>query len=78
MMGMSFDPSGKYLVTCGDKQIKVIHNIVGYRTIIQDLEEKVVSARGSMRTRIEEQINDAKKTLKELSKTIPDAVHKLK
>lgn len=51
---------GHYLVSAGDKNINVFHNIVGFRAHIAELEEKKRSAVGQThRQRIQQQIQEA-------------------
>ena len=57
---LEFDTLGHYLVTSGDKNINVFHNIVGFRAQIAALHEKKRMATGpTHRQRIQEQINEA-------------------
>ncbi|XP_002732961.1 transducin beta-like protein 2, partial [Saccoglossus kowalevskii] len=37
---LAISPSGKYLVTAGDKHLKVLHNVAGYKASIADMEDK--------------------------------------
>lgn len=36
-----FDASGKYVITSGDKQIRVFHNVTGYRCSIETAKIKL-------------------------------------
>ncbi|BFZ18412.1 hypothetical protein BsWGS_21451 [Bradybaena similaris] len=64
MTTLSFDISGRYLVTSGGKHVQVIHNVTGYRATIADVEEKLKSATGpGMKERLRQQLNDAKESL---------------
>jgi len=57
---LEFDTMGHYLVSAGDKNINVFHNIVGFRAHIAELEEKKRSAVGQThRQRIQQQIQEA-------------------
>ncbi|CAG9856702.1 unnamed protein product [Phyllotreta striolata] len=38
---MMFDSTGRYLLTSGDKQIRVFHNVTGYRSNVANAEEKL-------------------------------------
>lgn len=61
MTTLSFDISGRYLVSSGGKHVQVIHNVTGYRATIADVEEKLKSATGpGMKERLRQQLNDAK------------------
>ena len=35
-----FDPASEFLLSAGDKAIRVFHNVVGYRAAVRDLEAK--------------------------------------
>ncbi|KAK2166184.1 hypothetical protein LSH36_41g13139 [Paralvinella palmiformis] len=64
---LEFDTMGHYLVSAGDKNINVFHNIVGFRAHIAELEEKKRSAVGQThRQRIQQQIQEACTKLKQL------------
>ncbi|KAK6192688.1 hypothetical protein SNE40_004117 [Patella caerulea] len=61
---LSFDVSGKYLATTGDRFIQIIHNITGYRATIQDLQEKERNAStAGMKDRLKQQIKEARDSL---------------
>lgn len=67
-----FDQTGKYFLTSGDKHIRVFHNAPGYRMIIRDLQAKLKVATGAgQKDRLQQQINEAQKTLDELGGVIP-------
>ncbi|XP_033627085.1 transducin beta-like protein 2 [Asterias rubens] len=38
---IGFDPSNRFLVSCGDRHIRVFHNVVGYRSNIASMEKKI-------------------------------------
>ncbi|CAG0916559.1 unnamed protein product [Notodromas monacha] len=62
-----FDPSNKFLLSGGDKQVRVFHNVVGYLATIEDLEQKKRTAsHTAMRDRIADQIAEAQKFLASL------------
>ncbi|KAJ8042997.1 Transducin beta-like protein 2 [Holothuria leucospilota] len=64
---IGFDPSGRYLVTAGDKHLRVFHNVVGYRANITDMEKKLKTATSQpMRDRLEMQITQARTKLEEI------------
>ncbi|CAF0949053.1 unnamed protein product [Rotaria sordida] len=55
------DSTGKYVVSAGDRQIRVFHNIAGLKGLIDDLTEKAHTAKQlTLKERIKEQINDAR------------------
>ena len=65
-----FDPGNKLFLSCGDKQVRVFHNVAGYKATIEDLEQKKKSAtHAAMKDRIVEQISEAKKFLKSLGES---------
>ncbi|XP_052261131.1 transducin beta-like protein 2 isoform X2 [Dreissena polymorpha] len=58
---LGFDNSGKYLLSAGDKQVHVLHNITGYKATIEELVELEKKANGqAMKERIRSQITDAR------------------
>uniref|UniRef100_A0A0B6ZZF9 Uncharacterized protein n=1 Tax=Arion vulgaris TaxID=1028688 RepID=A0A0B6ZZF9_9EUPU len=64
MTALSFDISGRYLVSSGGKHIQVLHNVTGYRATIIDLEDKLKSATGpGMKERLKQQLTDARDAL---------------
>ncbi|CAG5117125.1 unnamed protein product [Candidula unifasciata] len=64
MTTLSFDNSGRYLVTSGGKHVQVIHNVTGYRATIADVEDRLKSASGpGMKERLRQQLNDAREAL---------------
>lgn len=61
MTGLSFDVSGRYLVSSGGKHVQVLHNVTGYKANISDLEEKYKSASGpGMKERIKSQLSQTR------------------
>jgi len=64
MTKMSFDITGKYLLSSGGKHIHVLHNVTGYHAIISDLQGKLRTANTEgMRQRIEEQLTEARESI---------------
>jgi hypothetical protein len=62
-----FDPSNKMLLSCGDRHIRVFHNVAGYKAAIEDLEQKKKTAtHAAMKERINEQISAARTFLSSL------------
>jgi len=60
-----FDSNSKYVLTAGDKHIRVFHNVPGLRIAVQDLETtlKKQSSNSAAKERIETQIKEAQETL---------------
>ncbi|XP_043574569.1 transducin beta-like protein 2 isoform X1 [Chiloscyllium plagiosum] len=62
--GLAFDVSSRFLVSCGDRAIRVFHNVVGYRAVIEEMEVRLKKATNeAMRERVQQQISDAQKAL---------------
>ena len=63
--GLLFDSEGKWLISAGDKHLRVFWNIPGYQLSLQDLKEGKRNAKTEgMKQRIQEQIESAEATLK--------------
>ncbi|KAH9525717.1 Transducin beta-like protein 2 [Bulinus truncatus] len=64
MTALSFDISGRYLVSSGGKHVQVLHNVPGYKSTIAELEEKLKSASGpGMKERLKDQLAAARESL---------------
>ncbi|GCC26260.1 hypothetical protein chiPu_0004675 [Chiloscyllium punctatum] len=62
--GLAFDVNSRFLVSCGDRAIRVFHNVVGYRAVIEEMEVRLKKATNeAMRERVQQQISDAQKAL---------------
>ena len=63
--GILFDSEGKWLITSGDKHVRVFWNVPGYQLSLQDLKENKRKAKTEgMKQRIQEQIESIEETLK--------------
>ncbi|XP_034033375.1 transducin beta-like protein 2 isoform X2 [Thalassophryne amazonica] len=61
---LRFDVSGRFLVSSGDKAIRVFHNAPGYRAAIRDMQELLRTAQNqAMKQRLQQQIRDAQSAL---------------
>ncbi|XP_072909680.1 transducin beta-like protein 2 [Hemitrygon akajei] len=61
---LAFDINSRFLVSCGDRAIRVFHNVVGYRAVVEEMEGRLKKATtDAMRERLQQQIDDAKSTL---------------
>lgn len=61
MCKLGFDPSGKYLVSTGDRFIRIFHNIIGLRALVSDLEAKLKkTTSGAMKERLNYQIKSTR------------------
>jgi len=65
---ITFDSSNKYVVTAGDKHIRVFHNVPGHRIAVQDLQAtlKKLISNTAARERIELQIKEAEAQLEKI------------
>lgn len=61
---LKFDINSRFLVSSGDRAIRVFHNSTGYRAAIQDMEAMLKKASNEgMRQRLQQQIQEAKNSL---------------
>ncbi|XP_028662773.1 transducin beta-like protein 2 [Erpetoichthys calabaricus] len=61
---LRFDINSRFVVTTGDRVIRVFHNTPGYRAAIRDMEKMLKKASNScMRQRLQQQIKEAKSAL---------------
>ncbi|XP_053609163.1 transducin beta-like protein 2 isoform X2 [Plodia interpunctella] len=61
---MKFDASGKYLFVCGDRAVRVFHNVCGYHTTISSCTRLLGSKQTSATVeRLKKTIQDCKETL---------------
>lgn len=64
IVGLAFDINSRFLVSSGDRAIRVFHNVVGYRAVIEEMEGRLKKATTeAMRERLQQQIDDAKNAL---------------
>lgn len=62
-----FDSSGKYVLTAGDKHIRVFHNVTGVRCNITTAKDKLKQNQTSAtKERLQKVINDGEAFLKEI------------
>ncbi|MBN3309032.1 TBL2 protein, partial [Amia calva] len=61
---LRFDINGRYVVSCGDRAIRVFHNTPGYRAAIRDMQAMLQKATNeATRQRLLQQIQDAQSAL---------------
>lgn len=61
---LRFDINGRFLVTSGDKAIRVFHNAPGYRAAIRDMQDMLKKAQNeAMKQRLQQQIAEAQSAL---------------
>lgn len=62
---LKFDINSRFLVSTGDRAIRVFHNVIGYRATIQDMQTMLKKASNDgVKQRLEQQITDAENALK--------------
>ena len=55
-----FDSSSRFILTTGDKYVRVFHNVPGYKIAVVDLESKLKKATGqAMKERCQLQLKEA-------------------
>nr|XP_002121074.1 transducin beta-like protein 2 [Ciona intestinalis] len=66
-----FDIAGRYILSSGDKHIRIFHNTLGYKETIRELEDKIkpLPSASTTRERYQKQINEAKKALAAIDKS---------
>lgn len=61
---LKFDINSRFLVSTGDRAIRVFHNVTGYRAAIQDMQTMLKkTTNDGVRQRLEQQISDAQSAL---------------
>ncbi|CAH1233279.1 TBL2 [Branchiostoma lanceolatum] len=62
---VAFDLGSKYLVSTGDKHVRVLHNTVGYQALLHDLQHKLKTTQSTAyKERLKEQIKETEDALK--------------
>ncbi|XP_053313214.1 transducin beta-like protein 2 [Spea bombifrons] len=66
---LTFDTCNRFLVSTGDRAIRLFHNTAGYRAAIADMKDMLKKATNKgMKERLQQQINDAQKALNAVTK----------
>lgn len=61
---LGFDTTGRYLVSSGDRTIRVFHNTAGHRAVVEEMEAMLKkTGNKATRERLEQQISSALKAL---------------
>ncbi|NXY00066.1 TBL2 protein, partial [Centropus bengalensis] len=61
---LAFDSSSRYLVSCGDRTIRVFHNAAGHRALLEELENMLrTTSSSATRERLEQQMASARQAL---------------
>ena len=57
---MRIDSSSRFILTTGDRMVRIFHNVPGYKMALNDLESKLrKSGNQTLRERIQQQLNEA-------------------
>ncbi|XP_063383996.1 transducin beta-like protein 2 isoform X2 [Cydia fagiglandana] len=66
---MKFDASGKYLFVCGEKAVRILHNVCGYQTTVDSCTRLLATRQTSATTeRLNKTIQECKETLAKFGK----------
>ncbi|PKU39908.1 transducin beta-like protein 2 [Limosa lapponica baueri] len=61
---LAFDANSHYLVSCGDRAIRIFHNAAGHRAVVEEMEAMLKKTRNkATQERLEQQISSARKAL---------------
>ncbi|XP_074016761.1 transducin beta-like protein 2 isoform X2 [Numenius arquata] len=61
---LAFDTNSHYLVSCGDRAIRIFHNAAGHRAVVEEMEAMLKKTRNkATQERLEQQISSARKAL---------------
>ncbi|KAJ6655691.1 hypothetical protein lerEdw1_004744 [Lerista edwardsae] len=61
---LAFDVNSRFLVSCGDRAIRVFHNTVGYRAVVEEMKALLKKATNeSTKQRLQQQITSAQSAL---------------
>ncbi|XP_053864324.1 transducin beta-like protein 2 [Malaclemys terrapin pileata] len=61
---LAFDINSRYLVSCGDRAIRVFHNTAGYRAVVEEMKGMLKKTTNeATRERLQQQITDAQNAL---------------
>ncbi|KAM9117472.1 transducin beta-like protein 2 [Pangshura tecta] len=64
IMDLAFDINSRYLVSCGDRAIRVFHNTAGYRAVVEEMKGMLKKTTNeATRERLQQQITDAQNAL---------------
>lgn len=57
---LAFSVDGRFLFCCGDRQVKVFHNVTGYKAKVSDFTKQLETCNKNMERRITEQLDEAR------------------
>ncbi|XP_071581319.1 transducin beta-like protein 2 [Temnothorax nylanderi] len=70
---LAFDAMGEYLLAAGDKHIKILRNVTGYRTAIESAKRKLEQRQTqATKERLEKMIRDNKELLDKMGEKCPE------
>ena len=55
-----FSGDSRYIICCGDRHLKIFHNVIGYRAKITDFKRLLVSCNKNMEKRLTDQLEEAR------------------
>ncbi|XP_053412180.1 transducin beta-like protein 2 isoform X1 [Nycticebus coucang] len=65
---LSFDITGRFLASCGDRAVRIFHNTPGHRAVVEEMQSHLKRASNdSTRQRLQQQITQAQEALKSLT-----------
>jgi len=69
--GLLFDAEGRWIISSGDKHIRVFHNVIGYQMSLLDFKEAYANAVTSgHKERLTQQVEEVKQRLKSIGETV--------
>lgn len=64
---LTFDSTGRFLASCGDRAVRLFHNTPGHRAVVEEMQGLLKRASSeSTRQRLQQQLAQAQETLKSL------------
>lgn len=67
---LKFDINNRFLVSSGDRAIRVFHNVTGYRAAIADMQAQLKkSTNAGVKQRLQQQLTDAQNALNAITNT---------
>ncbi|XP_052024061.1 transducin beta-like protein 2 [Apodemus sylvaticus] len=64
---LTFDITGRFLASCGDRAVRLFHNAPGHRAVVEEMQGLLKRAASeSTRQRLQQQLTQAQETLKSL------------
>lgn len=68
VLELTFDPLGRYVASCGDRAVRVVHNAAGFAAQAEELEEQArVAPTEAVRDRLRQQAQKARQALRQIT-----------